>query len=127
MAKKVKEIQFSVPNKVGTLSKIADALQKAGVNISHVWACGDGSTGHFGMVTSKNEAAKKALKKLGIASKEKEVLVLSLENKVGSLAKVAKRLAAAKVDITCLSATTSGGRASVLINTKQNSKAQRLV
>lgn len=126
MAKKVKELQFSVPNKVGTLHKITQTLKKAGVNILHAWACGEGSTGHFGLVTSSNAKAKQALNKLGIRTFEKEILVVSLTNKVGALDRVAAKLAKAKVNITCISATSGGGRVSVLINTRNNSKAARI-
>ena len=128
MAKKLKEVQFSVANKVGTLSKITDALKKARVNMVHIWACGDGPTGHFGIVTSNNAAAKRALKKAGAKNiSEKEVLAVNLTNHVGALDRVAKKLAKAKVNITCLSATSGGNRVAVLFNTRSNSKAQRLV
>ncbi len=126
MAKKVKELHFSVPNKVGTLYKITQALKKARVNILHAWACGEGATGHFGLITSSNSKAKRALKKLGIRTSEKDILVVSMANKVGALDRVAARLAKAKVNITCVSATSGGGRVSVLINTRNNAKAARV-
>src|SRR3989338_548956 len=127
MAKKVKELRFSVPNKVGTLHKITQALKNAKVNILHAWACGEGSTGHFGLITHNNAKAKRALKKLRIQSSEKDVLVVSLANKVGALDRVAARLAKAKVNITCVSATSGGGRVSVLISTPNTAKAARIV
>src|SRR3989338_4981495 len=120
MAKQVKELQFSTVNKIGILSKVAGALKAAKVNILHAWGCGEGSTGHFGLVTSNNASAKKALKKIGISSSEKEVLIVNLPNKAGALAQVADRLAKAKVNITCLSATTGGKRVAVVLNTKDN-------
>ena len=127
MAKSMKELHFSTRNRVGVLSKITNALSKAGVNILHVWGCGEGATGYFGMVTSSNARAKKALKNLGISASEKETLVLNLPNKKGALARVAQKLAKSNVNVTCLSATTGGGRVSVLINTKNNKKAKALV
>jgi len=127
MAKRVKELEFSVPNKIGALAKISTALEKGKVNILHVWACGEGPKACFDMVTNSNAKAKKILKKHGIKTSEKELLVLNLTHKVGSLARVARKLAKAKVNITCLSATTSGKRAAVLLSTNQNSKAARLV
>ena len=127
MAKSVKELQFSTVNKIGVLSKVAGALKAAKVNILHAWGCGEGPTGQFGMVTSNNASAKKALKKIGISSTEKEVLVVTLSNKAGALAGIADKLAAAKVNITCLSATTGGSRVSVVLNTKDNKRAKNLV
>ena len=126
MAKKVKELQFSTPNKVGVLSKVTGALKKARVNILHMWACGEGSRGSFGIVASNNACAKKALRSLGFSAKEKEILVANLPNKVGALAKVADRLARARVNVTCVSATSAGNRVSVLLGTRNNKKAQRI-
>ncbi len=127
MAKALKELHFSTPNRVGVLSKVTGALSKAGVNILHAWACGEGATGHFGLVTSNNSKAKKALKGLKISASEKEVLMVMLPNKKGALAKAAAKLAKAKVNLTCLSATSGGNRVAVLFSTKSNSKAKRLV
>ena len=127
MAKKAKELRFSVPNKVGVLSKVTRVLRDAKVNILHIWACGEGPKGYFGIVTNHNARAKKALRKLGVSASEGEVLVLKLRNKVGALDRIARRLANAKVNLTCLSATGGGNSVSVLINTKNNRKAQRIV
>ena len=127
MAKKMKELQFSTPNRVGVLASVTDALKKARVNIVEIWACGEGSKACFGIVTNRNAAAKQALKKLGIKTSEKEVLVSNLANKVGSLAAFSRKLAKARVNITCLSATTNGKRAAVLFSTSSNNKARRLV
>ena len=127
MAKKTKEIQFSTRNRVGVLGKITDALKHAKVNIQHVAAWSHGNKAFFSLVTSNNGRARRALGKLGVRSRENDVLVLNLQNKVGSLERVAKRLAKAKVNIACLTATTAGKRASVLLHTSNDSKARRIV
>ena len=127
MAKKLKELQFSVPNRVGALARVTEVLKNARVNLLHLWACGEGSEGCFGMVTSNNAAAKRALKKLRISTKEKDVLVVSLPNRAGALDRVAKKLARGKVNIHCLMATSSGGRVAVVLGTRNNTKAARIV
>lgn len=127
MAKKAKEIRFSTSNRVGMLDKVTQALKQARVNIQHVAAWSEGSKAYFSLVTNNNSRASRALRRLGVRPRQGEVLVLNLQNKVGSLGRVARRLAKAKVNISCLTATTSGNRASVLINTSNNRKAQRVV
>ncbi len=127
MAKKLKELQFSVPNKIGTLCKVTCLLKQARVNLLHAWACGEGKKGFFGIVTSNNAKARAALKKMKIACTEKEILVVNLPNKVGALDRVAEKLAKAGVNITCLSATSGGNRVAVLLATKNNKKAARVV
>ncbi len=127
MAKVVKEVRFSVPNKVGTLAKITGVLKDAKVNILHLWACGEGREGHFGLVTTSNARARRALRKLGVKSHESEVLVLTLPNRVGALDRAARKLAKSRVNVTCVSATSGGSRTAVLLNTRSNAKARRLV
>jgi hypothetical protein len=127
MAKKLKELQFEIPNRVGVLCKVTCVLKEAGINILHAWACGEGPKGHFGLVTSNNTKAKKALKVLGVSAREKDVLSVTLSHKTGSLERVARKLAKAGVSLTCLSATSAGNRVAVLFNTKNNTKAQKIV
>ncbi len=127
MAKRVKELHFTVNNKVGVLAKVTAALKAARVNIVHAVAWTEGPKGHFDIVTNNNAKAKKALGKIGIRTGDCDAVVLTLRNKVGSLERVAKRLAKAKVNIACLSATTTGPRTSVVIHTQNNAKAARVV
>ena len=128
MATLLKELQFKTANDVGVLSEVTQALKESHVNLLHAWACGEGSAGFFGIVTNNNARAKIALKKLGIRAKESEVLALNLPNRTGELAKIAKKLAKARINITGVSATSAkGNRVSVLINTKNNQKAKRII
>lgn len=127
MAKIVKELHFTTSNRVGVLSKVTNALKKARVNLVHAWACGEGGRGYFGLVTNSNARAKKALAKLGYRATEKESLIVTLPNKPGALARVADRLARARLSVTCVSATSAGNRVSVLINTTNNKKARRVI
>ena len=127
MAKRIKEIYFSIPNKVGVLARVTAALKAAKVNIIHAVAWAEGSKGHFDIVTNNNAKAKNALSKIGIRAGNCDAIVLTLRNKVGSLDRAAKRLANAKVNIMCMSATSAGPRTSVVLHTKNNAKAARLV
>ena len=127
MANKVKELRFTVRNKIGALAEVTRALKAAKVNMLHVAAWGEGAKGYFNLVTADNTAAKKALKKLGISAAEKDVLVVRLRNRVGSLDRIANRLAKAKIDIKGLSATTGGRTVAVMINTGNNAKAAKRI
>lgn len=126
MAKRVKEIKFSVNNKVGVLAKVTAVLKAARVNIIHATAWVEGPKGYFSLVTNNNAKAKKALSKIGIRASDGDVVILTLKNKVGALERAARKLAKANVNIMCLSATTGGSRTSVLIHTKNNSRAARV-
>lgn len=128
MATLLKELQFKTQNDVGVLSEVTQALKSAHVNLLHAWACGDGPNGFFGIVTNNNERAKKALKMLGIKATEREVVSVNLPNRTGELARVAKKLASAKINVTNVVATSARGRqVSVLIGTRNNQKAKRVI
>jgi hypothetical protein len=116
-----------MPNRVGALSRVTEALKKARVNILHVAAWSEGGKAHFHLVTSKNAAARRALSRLGVRSREGDVVVVNLRNKVGVLDRVAHRLAKGGVNISCLSATTGGKSVAVILNTRQNRKALRVL
>lgn len=127
MAKRVKELVFNTPNKIGILSRVSDALKGAGVNILHASACGEGPQGHFRIVTDDNGRAVLALKKIGIRVKQVPALLLSLPNKAGALARKARKLAQANINIKGISATSAGNRVSLLLRTNKDSKAARIV
>ena len=127
MAKRVKELKFSVKNKVGVLAEVTSALKTARVNIIHATAWSEGVKGYFNLVTNNNAKAKKALSPLGIRATEGDVIVLTLKNKIGTLERSAKKLAKARINISCLSATTGGSRTSILIHTANNAKAARVI
>ena len=128
MAKKLKELQFTVPNRVGMLARVTGALKKANVNILHAWACGEGAKGSFGLVTNNNARAKAALKKIGARQiREKEVLGVTLRNKVGALDRIALKLAKAGVNIDCVMATSGGGSVAVVLGAKQSARAARVI
>ena len=127
MAKIVKELTFETPNRTGVLSEVTQALKNAGVNLLHAWACGEGKKGYFGLVTSNNSKAARAVKALGFWPQQSEALLLTLPNKKGALAAKAGRLARARVNVKCLSATSAGNRVAVVMTTSNNRKAAKLI
>jgi hypothetical protein len=127
MAKREKEIRFNAPNKVGTLARVTGALKAANVNILHIWGCGSGAAGQFGLVTTHNAKARAALKKAGFRTSEAPLLSVTLANRPGALDRVARKLAKGGVNITGLSATSGGRRVAVVLDTRNNAKASRLI
>lgn len=127
MAIKAKELQFTVKNKIGALAEITQVLKTAKVNMLHIAAWEEGAKGGFILVTADNAAAKKALKKLGVSAAEKDVLVVRLRNRPGALDRIAKKLAKNKIDVKVLFATTGGKTVAVMIDTKNNAKAAKII
>ena len=98
-AKKLKQLSFSLPNKVGLLAQVASAVSQAKVNIEAICAYEMDYKGYFMMVTDNNAKAKKVLAKMGANVEVEDVLIVTVPNKVGQLQKLAKQIADAGVDI----------------------------
>ncbi|MBS3905926.1 MAG: ACT domain-containing protein [Syntrophaceae bacterium] len=127
-AKKVKEIGFTMPNKVGLLSEITTAIAGAKVNITAICAYGMEESAYFMLTTDSNAKAKKVLVPLGVAIEEKDVVEVEVPDKPGELQKVAKKIADAGIDIEYMYATASSAKKETCIfMTSDNARAIRVI
>ena len=122
---KVTQLTLTLESKPGVLAKISQALAGAGVNITAICAAETAGRGKVRMVVSDPARAKEALKAAKLRCGEEPALVLTLEDRPGALARVADRLAAAKINIKCAYATTGGmgGSATVVLSVSNADKA----
>jgi len=93
------QLSVTMENKPGQLAKIGSALARAKVNIEAISVVDSAEVGVVRLFTSSNAKARTALKKAGMSVVQQPVLVAKLPNEPGALAGVAKKLAAAKVNI----------------------------
>ncbi len=91
-ARLVKELHFEVTNETALLGRVTSALAIRGVSIIHLCAYSVGGKGVLQTIVDNPPAAKEALKHFVPGIEEREVLVVEFENKVGTLAPVAKIL-----------------------------------
>ena len=127
-ARKVKEMEFTMPNKVGLLSEVTTAIAGAKVNITAICAYGMENSAYFMLTTNSNAKAKKALAPLGVAIEEKDVIEVEALDKPGELQKVAKKIADAGIDIEYMYATASSGKKETCIfMTSDNAKAIKVI
>lgn len=127
-AKKVKQVTFTMPNRVGLLSEITQAVSGANVNILGIYAYEMAETAHFAMITDSVAKTKKALSSIGVDASEEEVVSVEMPNKVGELKKVAQKLGEAGINIEYVYGTASSGRSSICIfKTADNQKAVRVI
>jgi hypothetical protein len=123
---KTTQITVSAESKPGVLARISDTLAKAGVNIAAVCAGEAAGRGKIRLVVSDPARAKQALAAAKIRCAEEPALVISMEDRPGALAAVASKLAAARVNIKCAYATTSGGgKAQVVLVVANPDKAEK--
>lgn len=100
------EILFKAPTRVGLLAEVTEALSAAGVNIYGIGAYDKGDMGEFLLLTSNNRATGEALAELGGSIDLTPVVVAEVSNVPGTLAKVARTIADAGINISQIHATT---------------------
>jgi hypothetical protein len=123
----VKQITVTAESKPGVLAKVCAALAGANVNILAVCAADAGGRGKLRLVVSDPARAKQALTDAKSRCGEEPALALTLDDRPGSLARVAEKLAAAKINIKCTYASTggAGGSAQVILVVPNPDKAER--
>ncbi len=122
--KKVKELLVVTPNKSGMLAEVTSAIADSGVNIIAMSAYGAGAKANFMIVTEDNQKAMNALRAKKFDVKEKEVVSVSLSNKIGAAKEMAEKLAKAGIDLDyCYGSTGNGQEALFLFSTKDVAKS----
>lgn len=121
-----KEIVVRIINKIGVLADVAGILSDASINIEGVNGYVVKDIATIMILTNDNLRAVEALKKAGYTDcKEKEIVIIELENKIGSLKNITVKLAEAGIDINHIYATScsNGCPAKIALSTNNNEKA----
>jgi len=127
-AKKLKQLSFTMPNRAGLLSEVTVAVLSAKVNINTLCAYELENNAYFMLTVDSNAKAKKALAKLGIETKEEDVVAVEMSNRVGELEKVSKKIADAGININYIYGTTGTGKSSICVfKTSDNTKTIILI
>jgi hypothetical protein len=122
---KMKQLSFSLPNRIGLLSELSSFLTAAKINIEAICAYGMGEEGYFMIVTDNNAKAKKVISQMGAEVKVEEVIAVEMPNKVGQLRQAAKRISDAGVDIDYVYGSPVRGKMTVIFKTADEKKALR--
>jgi hypothetical protein len=98
---KVTQLVLNLQSKPGVLANIAGVLGRAGVNIEGVCGVESAGRGKIRLLVSDAARAEAALKAAKIRCGREDAITISLENRPGTLAEAAEKLARAKVNIKC--------------------------
>jgi hypothetical protein len=90
---------IELEDKPGTLADVTEAIAAKGANITSVSGATCGEHGRIAIVTDDNAQTRAALTELQSTFEQKEVTTTSLRNEPGMLAKAARQLAKAGVNI----------------------------
>lgn len=112
------QLTLSLRSRPGTLATLGQTLADAGVNITALSAAETTGRGKIRLLVVNDPAkAKRALRKAKYRASEEPAFVVRLQNKPGALARVAKKLAKARINIRSAYATTSGRGSAILVLT----------
>jgi hypothetical protein len=115
-------------NKPGELARLAETIAQKGINITGFAGATAGGTGTVVLVTNDEAGTRSAVSEKGFRAREVELVMASLENKPGSLAAAAKKLADAGINIeAALPTGMSGENVSIAFATDQPAKARELL
>jgi hypothetical protein len=129
MAGHLKELKVNMEDKPGALATLAEALGKAGVNIEAISAQTAGGSGDIRILVQDTAAARKALEGAGVkVVGEREMTFVDLDDRPGSLAATAKKLAEQNINIDAVYVVSAAsGKKQLAIGTSDTGKARTAV
>ncbi len=94
------DLVIEVDNEPGALARVATAISDAGVNISAATCVGPAKTAELHILVPHADAVKRALALSQLAvTREREVVVVEVDDRPGVLADLARGVAEAGVDL----------------------------
>ena len=120
-----KQVSVFIENREGRLEEVLTAIKDAGVNILSLSLADTSEYGLLRLIVSDPEAADKALKQGGFSSMLTNVLVVRLNNEVGSLQDLLCAVAKEKINLEYMYGLTieKEGKASLVIKASDLEKA----
>jgi hypothetical protein len=94
-----KQLALFLENRPGTLARVCDSMQEAKINIYAFTTSDTVDHSVVRMIVSDTRKALLLFEEHGTLVVENEVLMIQGDNKPGSLARIAHKLAAAKINI----------------------------
>jgi hypothetical protein len=107
----MKDLTVSLEDRPGTLADLGEATGRAGINIEGMCATSAGARAEVHVLVDDGSAAREALGSAGIeVDAEREVLVIDVEDRPGTMGEVARKVADAGVNIGLAYSTFGGVR-----------------
>jgi hypothetical protein len=117
---------IELENRPGSLASVAEAIAQKGINITSVSGATVGNQGSVAILTNDESGTRSALEAGGFAYREIGLISAAIEDKPGTLAAAARRLADAGVNIeTLLPTGMDGGKVTIAIGVSDPEAARR--
>ncbi len=118
-----KQLAIFLDNRPGTLARVCDALSAAKINIYAITTSDTVDHSVIRMVVNDSRRALLVFEEHGTLVVEDDVVMLEGDNKSGSLARIAHKLAGAGINIEyCYSATSPNSKKGLMILRTSNAK-----
>jgi hypothetical protein len=126
MAGHLKELRVTMEDRPGSLAQLAEALGRAGINIEAISAETSGGSGDVRILVQDTAGARKALEGAGVkVSAEREMAFVDLEDRPGSLATTARKLASQGINVDSIYVVSgTGGKKQLAIGTSDAVKTR---
>ena len=122
---KTTQLVLNLESKPGVLAKLARTLADAGVNMTALCAPETGGRGKIRLLVDDPARAKEALKAAKYRFSEEQAVTVLLENRPGTFAGLAEKLAKARINIKCAYVTGDGGNQLVVVSVANADKAEQ--
>jgi hypothetical protein len=122
-ARKLKQLSFTLPDRIGLLSEVAAFITAAKINIEAICAYGMGEEGYFMIITDNNAKAKKVLSHMGAEVKTEDVIAVEVPNKAGQLQQAARKISDAGVAISYVYGSPVKQKMTLIFKTANDKKA----
>jgi hypothetical protein len=120
---KLKQLSFTLPDRIGLLSEVSAFITAAKINIEAICAFGMGEEGYFMIITDNNAKAKKVLSHMGVEVKTEDVIAVEVPNKVGQLQQAARKISDAGVAIAYVYGSPVRQKMTLIFKTADDKKA----
>ena len=104
------QLYIQTADKPGELAKVLHLAAKAKINVLGCAGYSRDGQGRIMLLTKKNDKLEALLKKAGYKTRQDPVVIVSGKDAVGRGAKIAERVAKAKINLTGMYAVGAGGR-----------------
>jgi len=117
----LKQFDISVNNRPGEIAKVTDILASNGINIMAI-ASERCENPIIRIVTDDDQSTRSALSKANMKFREHELTVIELTDRPGELAKMAKRLAQAGINVESIHILSKGTKTTSIALVTDNHK-----
>ncbi|MGA3058476.1 MAG: ACT domain-containing protein [Candidatus Limnocylindrales bacterium] len=124
----MKAFVVATEDRPGEIARISEAIGTAGVNITALAGLTGEAAGLIGFLVSDEAGARGALRSAGIEAQELEVIRVALADEPGALAKAARKLATAGINVELILSTgVSHGKGGLVLAVSDARRARTLL